>query len=311
MSTPPRTAPIALLLLGASAFAQQDFSQVEIQVVPVAGPIYMLQGAGGNIGVSVGDDGIVVIDDQYAPLAGKIQAALAGIRDEPVRFVINTHYHFDHTGGNLAMHETYGAPIIAHENVRKRLATSGTAGNGGNIAFDYEASPAGALPVVTFEHGLSLHVNGEEIRALHMPHGHTDGDTVVFFQGSNVVHTGDNFVRYGFPFIDVRGGGSIDGMIEAVERVIAAVPDDVKVIPGHGDLATVADMREFVTMLKETRAAVLAALAEGSSLAQMKDDGVLDEWDAWGRGFVKTDDFVDAVYNSLTGQLGGAVMRHN
>src|SRR5215831_4025787 len=181
----------------------QDFSKVQIKVTKVSGNIYMLEGAGGNIAASVGEDGIVIVADQFAPLADKIQAALKDLKvtDKPVRFVINTHYHGDHTGGNEPFANT-GSTVIAQDNVRKRLESGGTAGNGGAIKMENKPAPKGALPVITFEHDVTVHLNGEDIRALHFPSGHTDGDAVIFFPKNNVVHMGDDFVRYGFPFID-------------------------------------------------------------------------------------------------------------
>src|SRR5580698_2342279 len=229
------------ILFAACVFAicsvsqDQDFSKVEIKVSKVAGNVYILMGAGGNIGASVGDDGIVIVDDQYAPLADKIQAALRGITDKPVRFIINTHYHPDHTGGNEYFQKQ--APIIAQDNVRKRLESGGGLGNGGSIHRENSPAPHEALPIITFDHDITVHLNGEDIRALYFPAGHTDGDSVIFFPKSNVVHMGDDFVTYGFPFIDVDSGGSIDGMIAGVEKVIAQVPADVKIIPGHGSIS--------------------------------------------------------------------------
>lgn len=244
-----------LLLAIALACAQdRDFSNVQIKVIKVAGSVYMLQGAGGNIGVSVGDDGVVVVDDQYAPLADKIQAALKGITDKPVRFVINTHFHEDHTGGNAYFQKQ--APVIAHDNVRKRLEEGSTLGNLGTVRMEAKPQPKEALPIITFDHDVTVHLNGEDIHALHFPSGHTDGDSIIFFPKSNVVHMGDDFVRYGFPFIDLGSGGSIKGMIAAMDEVIPKLPADVKVIPGHGDLSTLDDVGDYVKMLKETQAAV-------------------------------------------------------
>lgn len=299
----------ALATVAGVAFAQQqDFSKVEIKVTKVSGNVYLLEGAGGNIAASVGDDGIVIVDDQFAPLADKIRAALKGITDKPLRFIINTHYHFDHTGGNLPFHD---ATIIAQDNVRKRLAMSNMVGNGGAMKMEQPANPKEALPVITFEHDVTLHVNGEDIRALHAPSGHTDGDSIVFFPQSNVVHLGDDFVRYGFPFIDINGGGSSKGMIAALEGAMAQLPADVKVIPGHGALSTLADVREFVKLLKETRAAVEKEVKAGKTLEQLKQQKVLAPWEKYSGPFVTTDLFIETLYNELTGTKTAALVRHN
>jgi cyclase len=286
----------------------QDFSKVQMKVSKVAGNVYMLQGAGGNIGASVGDDGIVIVDDQYAPLAEKIQAALKGITDKPVRFVINTHYHGDHTGGNEYFQKQ--APVIAQDNVRKRLESGGVAGNGGSVRHDMTPAPHDALPIITFDHDVTVHLNGEDIRALYFPAGHTDGDSVIFFPQSNVVHMGDDFVTYGFPFIDVVSGGSINGMIDGVSQVIAQLPADVKVIPGHGDISSLDDMRAYVAMLKATRDAVQQALNQGKTLDQMKQAKLLDPWKKYS-GPITEDAFLETLYNSLTGQKTGKFIPHN
>jgi cyclase len=242
---------VVLLFVAFVAAQPQDIGTARIKVTPVAGSVYMLEGEGGNIGVSAGKDGVVVVDDQYAPLAPKIQAALKGITDKPIRFVINTHWHGDHVGGNAYFQQQ--APVIAQDNVRKRLEQ-------GSTVPGRQVPPAekDALPVITFDDRVTLHLNGEEIRVIHLPNGHTDGDSVVFFSKSKVVHMGDDFVTYGFPFIDLDSGGSVEGMISAVEKVIATVPPDTRVIPGHGPVSTVADMKAFVAMLKETSARVRA-----------------------------------------------------
>ena len=289
----------------------QDFSKVQIKVSKVSGNIYMLEGAGGNIAASVGEDGIVIVDDQFAPLADKIQAALKnlGITDKPVRFVINTHYHGDHTGGN-APFANAGSTLIAQDNVRKRLETGGAAGNGGSVRMEVKPAPKAALPIITFEHDVTVHLNGEDIRALHFPAGHTDGDAVIFFPKNNVVHMGDDFVRYGFPFIDVTSGGSVQGMIAATEKVSMQLPPDVKVIPGHGGLSNLDDVRAFVTMLKETSAAVQKAIDEKKTLEQMKQEKILESWKKWSGEFVDSDKFIETLYNSLTGTKGDFV-KHN
>jgi cyclase len=302
-----------MMAVGQAVWAQQDrdFSKVQIKVTRVSGNIYMLEGEGGNIAASVGEDGIVIVDDQFAPLAEKIQAALNDLKitDKPVRFVINTHYHGDHTGGN-APFANAGSTVIAQDNVRRRLESGGTGGNGGSIKMDIPPAPKAALPVITFEHDVTVHLNGEDIRALHFPAGHTDGDAVIFFPKNNVVHMGDDFVRYGFPFIDVASGGSVQGMIDAMEKASAMLPADVKVIPGHGALSNLDDVREFVKMLKETSAAVQKALDEHKTLEQMKQEKILEPWKKWSGGFMNADQFIETLYNSLTGSKG-QFMKHN
>lgn len=287
------------------AIAQQpDFSKVEIKVQPVAGTVYMLQGAGGNIGVSVGDDGIVIVDDQFAPLAPKIQAALKGIADKPVRFIINTHWHGDHVGGNAYFQQQ--GPIIAQENIRKRMQQGGTV-----LGRKVEPADKAALPVITFNDRASIWLNGEEIRAIHFPHGHTDGDSVIYFTKSNVVHMGDDFVTYGFPFIDLDSGGSAKGMIAAVEKVLATAPQDAKVIPGHGQLSTVADLKPFLDMLKDTTARVQNGINQGKTLEQLKQEKVLAGYEKWSGSFVSTDKFIETLYDDLTGKKPNQFVPHN
>jgi len=304
----------AVLCFAGIALAQdQDFSKVQIKVTKVSGNIYMLEGAGGNIAASVGEDGIVIVDDQYAPLADKIAAALKsiGVTDKPVRFVINTHYHGDHTGGNLAF-ATGGSTVIAQDNVRKRLETGGKAGNGGSMTMDQKAAAKGALPIITFDQDVTVHLNGEDIRALHFPAGHTDGDAIVFFPKANVVHMGDDFVRYGYPFIDVTAGGSVQGMIAACEKVVAVLPPDVKVIPGHGQLSNLEEVRDYITMLKGTSAAVQAAIKSGKTVDQMKKEKILAAWDAKYSGkFINSDLFIETLNNSLTNQKNADFVKHN
>jgi cyclase len=308
-----KLAVLALILIPFSARSQQDndYSKVEMKVTKVSGNIYMLEGAGGNIAASVGEDGIVIVDDEFAPLADKIQAALKnlGITDKPVRFVINTHYHGDHTGGNVPFNNA-GSTIIAQDNVRKRLETGGVAGNGGSVKMENKPAEKAALPIITFEHDVTVHLNDEDIRALHFPAGHTDGDSIIFFPKNNVVHMGDDFVRYGFPFIDVSAGGSVQGMIAAMEKATAQLPADVKVIPGHGVLSNLADVRAYTKMLKETSAAVEAALKAHKTLDQMKQEKVLAPWSKFSGDFVNTDVFTETLYNSLT-NTKGEFIKHN
>jgi len=302
---------LAMLLSQTASAQDQDFSKVQIKVTKVSGNIYMLEGAGGNIAASVGEDGIVIVDDQFAPLAEKIQAALKdlGITNKPVRFVINTHYHGDHTGGNEPFNNA-GSTLIAHDNVRKRLESGGTAGNGGSIKMDVKPAAKTALPIITFQHDVTVHLNGEDIRAMHFPSGHTDGDSIIFFPKNNVVHMGDDFVRYGFPFIDVASGGSVQGIIDAMEKTTAQLPADVKVIPGHGALSNLEDVRAYTKMLKETSAVIQKALDGRKTLDQMKQAKILDPWSKFSGQFVNTDAFIETLYNSLTGHKG-EFLKHN
>ena len=309
-----RTATAGLALLAAlwaqSAGAQNpDFSKVEIKATLVAGNVYMLQGAGGNIAAIVGDDGIVIVDDEYAELSDKVRAALKGVADKPVRYVINTHFHFDHAGGNAAFGKE--ATLLAQDNVRKRLSQTGVGGTGGAFSFTYAPQPPEALPIITFGHDLTIHLNGEDIRALHAPHGHTDGDAIVFFPKANVVHTGDLFVRYGFPFIDIASGGSSKGIADGLDAMAKTLPADVKVIPGHGAVSSLTDVAHYVKMLRETRAAVAKGVKAGKTAQQLKAEKVLAPWQTWTGPFINTDAFIDTLYNEVTGAPGGKVQPHN
>jgi len=289
---------IAFLLLPGLALAQQPDP---LKFTKVSGNIYVLGGLGGNVAASVGDDGILIVDDQFAPLTNRIQGALKnlGITDKPVRFVINTHYHGDHTGANGQFGDG-GSIIIAHENVRKRLESGSDGGNGGSLKYQTPPQPKAALPVITFNDQITLHFNGDDIRVTHFPPSHTDGDSVVFFSRNNVVHTGDEFVRYGFPSVDIVAGGNVQGMIAACEKLLATLPPDVKVIPGHGALSNLDDVRAFTQMLKETLAAAQKALNEHKTLDQMKQEKILAPWAKWGNGAINADTFTETLYYSLT-----------
>ncbi|MEO6260459.1 MAG: MBL fold metallo-hydrolase [Thermoanaerobaculia bacterium] len=280
------------LLLTLNLAAQQDFSKVEMRVIKVAGSVYMLQGAGGNIGVSVFDDGFVVVDDQYAPLVPKIKEALKGITTKPMKFIINTHYHGDHTGGNAILGQD--APIIAHDNVRKRLQSGAT-------LFGQTTPPAApaALPVITFNDHATLYEKGEEIHLTHVPPGHTDGDTVVDFKTSRVVHMGDDFFNGMFPFVDLGNGGSVRGMLATVDATVARIGDDTKVIPGHGELSDKAGLRAFADMLRGTLGAVQTAMKAGKNVEQMKKENVLVRWASWGKGFINTDHWIETLAEEL------------
>ncbi|MEW6128059.1 MAG: MBL fold metallo-hydrolase [Acidobacteriota bacterium] len=280
-------------ILGFTVSAQQDFSKVQMKATKVAGNIYMLEGAGGNIGVSVGADGILIIDDQFAPLADKIRAALKELNPGKLKFILNTHWHGDHTGSNAAFGPE--APIIAHDNVRKRLETgSNTAGR------VVQPAPKEALPVITFEQSVSIHFNGEEIRALHYPHGHTDGDSIIFFTKSNVVHMGDDFFAGRFPFVDIDSGGSVEGLVKNIEKVIGKVPADVKIIPGHGAISTLDDLKKYHRMLVETTGVVAKKMKDGKTLQQIQAEGFAEEWKEWGTGFVNANRWIETIHRSMS-----------
>jgi glyoxylase-like metal-dependent hydrolase (beta-lactamase superfamily II) len=286
---------LGLLILPLTAAAQEDYSKVEIKATKVNGNVYMLEGAGGNIGVSVGEDGILIVDDQFAPLADKIKAALKTLGEGKLRFILNTHWHGDHTGGNAQFGGE--APIIAHDNVRKRLSTEQ------RLEFfkmTVPASPKEALPVITFDQSLSVHFNGEEIRVIHFPHGHTDGDSVIFFTKSNVVHMGDDFFARRFPFVDLDSGGSVQGLSKNIAEIIPKLPEGAKLIPGHGPISTIDDLKAFHRMLMETTEVVRKAMAGKKTLDQIKKEGLPAEWKSWGEGFIKTDQWIELVYRSLS-----------
>ena len=287
---------IVSLLFAVTAAAQQtDYSKVEVKATKVAGNVYMLQGAGGNIGVSVGDDGLLIVDDQFAPLADKIRAALKGIADKKLHFILNTHWHGDHTGGNVVFGPE--ATIIAHDNVRKRLATEQK-----STVFNSTTppSPKEALPVITFDQTLTVHFNGEDIRAIHYPKGHTDGDSVIFFSASNVVHLGDDFFAGRFPFVDLESGGSVEGLTKNIGELITKIPADAKLIPGHGPISTLDDLKAYHRMLQQTTEIVRAKISAGKTLDQIKSEGLPAEFAPWGAGFIKTDRWVETIYKSLT-----------
>ena len=278
--------------------AQQDFSRVNVTVVPVVAGVYMLQGAGGNIGLSVGRDDAFVIDDQYAPLTPKIRAAIATVTQKPVRFVMNTHWHGDHTGGNESMASS-GSIIVAHDNVRKRMSAQQFL-----AAFrdTVPASPAGALPVITFSDTISFFVNGDTLRATHVRNAHTDGDAIIVFRAANVVHMGDVFFKDNYPFIDASTGGSLAGTIAAVNGVLMTTNADTKFIPGHGSLAGRDDLVRYRDMLVEVRRRLARLAARRLTVEQVVAAKPLADLDAvWGKGFMKPEQFVTITYTSLRG----------
>jgi glyoxylase-like metal-dependent hydrolase (beta-lactamase superfamily II) len=275
----------------------RDFASVEIAAKPIRGGVYMLTGAGGNMAVSAGGDGVFLVDDQFAPLTEKIAAAIREIQDEPVRFVVNTHWHGDHTGGNENLGRS-GAVIVAHGNVRRRLSVEQFQKMRDRTI---PASPEGALPVITFTDALTFHLNGESVHVFHVPPAHTDGDSVVHFQGADVLHAGDIFFNGTYPFIDIDSGGSIEGMIEAQERILSLCGDDSVIIPGHGPIAKAADLRKTRQMLMTVRNRVRNAIAGGMKLEELiASDPLADLNGEWGGGFIEPTQMLTIVYTDLS-----------
>lgn len=274
---------------------QRSMEGVEIKVEQVAPGVAVLFGAGGNIGLSYGEDGNILIDDQFAPLTDKIAAAVATLDPDPVRFVINTHWHGDHTGGNENFAER-GAVVVAHDNVRRRMSTEQLRGVGRDPT---PPSPRGALPVVTFDDGVTFHLNGDTIRVVHVAHAHTDGDALVYWTDANVLHMGDTFFNGMLPFIDLASGGSIDGAIAAADTALALTDAESVIIAGHGPVATRADLVRYRDMLAGLRAAVAERIASGRSLDAIKAERLADDYGT-ADDFIPPDRFIETVYESLT-----------
>lgn len=295
-------AAIATVTLPAAVSAQQtDWDAVEIVTTRVAPGVYMMEGRGGNLGVSVGADGVFLIDDQFAPLTEKILSAIGEITDEPVRFVFNTHWHGDHTGGNENLGEA-GAVIVAHRNVLERLSMDQVLERIGRPVSNTPAAPRGAWPVVTFTSDVSFHLNGDEMHAIHVANAHTDGDAIVHFRGANVLHLGDTFFVGRFPFIDTATGGSIDGLIAAVETALLLSDGDTRIIPGHGPLSDRDDLVAYGEALQGMRDAVAEHVAAGHSVEETLGARPIRAWaEAWGESEASEESFVRTLHGSLSG----------
>jgi glyoxylase-like metal-dependent hydrolase (beta-lactamase superfamily II) len=282
------------LVLAFSAYAvlaQGDLTKVKIKAIPVATNLYFLQFSGavvGNIGVFVGPSGTLLVDDGYAPLAGKIEAAVQRLNPGKIKFVLNTHFHNDHTGGNAAFAEE-GAIIIAQSEVRARLA--------GDIP-----NTPDALPGITFDQSMTLHSNNEDVKLVHYGPGHSDGDCIVYFKNTNVVHMGDHFFNFGYPFIDLRHGGHVDGYLQTLNAVLDTVPADAKIIPGHGRLTSVADLKRYHDLLAETADYVRQSMGAGKTLQQLQTDGLPEKWKNAGGDRASAARWIETVYNDVTRQ---------
>lgn len=291
---------VSALAWAASASAQQSFDGAQIVAERIAPGVHMLVGPGGNIGVSAGEDGVFLIDDQYAPLTERVLAALRGITQEGVRFVLNTHWHEDHTGGNENLGGA-GALIVAHDDVRVRMSVEQLLEFGGRTT-RVPPSPAAALPVVTFAEDVTFHLNGDEIHAFHVENAHTDGDAIVHFREADVVHMGDVYFNGGFPFIDTSSGGSIDGVIAAVEETMGVIGADTRIIPGHGPVASREQLAAYVEGLRTMRRLVAELVAEGHPIEHILDfRPIQQQAERWGVTDRATEDaFVETIYRGVT-----------
>ncbi|MBL7860040.1 MAG: MBL fold metallo-hydrolase [Cyclobacteriaceae bacterium] len=289
----------ALLLISLSSFAQTNYDTVRIRPVKITDQIYMLQGAGGNIGVFLGKEGTLMIDNQFAPLSNKINGAIKTLDPGEIRFAINTHLHGDHSGGNENF-KRMGATLVAHDHVRERMMKE-TVNRAGNKVPPRNAD---AWPLITFADKLNFHLNEEDIVLHHLDRGHTDGDVIIQFTKANVVHTGDAFVRYGYPFIDLNSGGSVNGFVSTLDKILSLVDENTKIIPGHGELASKADVKKLRDAIADIRDQVAAALKKGKKPEDIPALGITDKYEAeYGRGFVKGKDFVLVVTESLRGGM--------
>ncbi|WP_428820303.1 MBL fold metallo-hydrolase [Microbulbifer sp. MCCC 1A16149] len=293
---------LTVALFAASAMqahAQRDFSKVEIEPKPVADNLYMLTGAGGNMALFTGDDGAFMVDDQFAPLSEKILATVAELTDKPLRFVVNTHWHGDHTGGNENMGKA-GALIVAHENVRKRMSTEQFTKLWNRTT---PPSPAAALPVITFTDVTTFHWNGDEVRVQHVGPAHTDGDAIILFKNANVIHMGDTFFNGSYPYVDLSAGGSIDGVIENARRVLEIADDQTTIIPGHGPLSDKKGLQQYHDLLVRLRSKIKTLVDAGNSREQVIAAKPTREFDEhYGQGFMKPDVWTGIVFDSLKQQ---------
>jgi glyoxylase-like metal-dependent hydrolase (beta-lactamase superfamily II) len=279
-----------LLFIINSSYANK-YADVKIKVIPASDNVYMLKGAGGNIAVLATSEGLLLVDDQFAPLAERIEKAMKSVVDKPLKYIVNTHYHGDHTGSNSYF--SHQAPIFAHENVRERLK---------NKNKDKADAEKQALPVVTYKDGINIFLDNETIQLTHLENGHTDGDTIVYFNKANVLHTGDLFFAGAFPYIDLKSGGSVKGYLAAVTYMLEHTPDDVVIIPGHGKLTNKSSLKAFAQMIEFSMKLVNVSIEAGMSEAKLIEKGLPEKYQTFGSGFINEEHWLKTLYSDLSAQ---------
>ncbi len=284
------------LLFSISVYAQTDFSEVNIKTTNLSGNIYMLEGSGGNIGASIGTDGVLLIDTQYFELSEKIIAAISEAGGGTIRYVINTHFHRDHVSGNKEIGKN--AIIIGHKNLKDRMSHETTVMDRIN-----PPEPEEAWPVIMFEDSLTMYFNGEDVKLIHYPNSHSDTDVVVYFKESNVVHMGDLLFSYKFPYIDVSNGGNVQGLINSISKIVNNIDNNTKIIAGHGAVYSRLELTYYLTMLSGTVEIVREKMDAGYSLDQIKSKGLPEKWNSWGEGFINNDSWIEIIFKSLGGEV--------
>jgi len=284
---------VGLILISLTGMAQSRFDKVEIKATEVSENIFMLEGSGGNIAVIRGKDGVLMVDSQFAPLSDKIKNAIVKLSDSKIKYLLNTHWHGDHTGGNKNF-GSEGTIIVAHNNVRQRMSTDQV-----NVNRTTKAAPEAAWPVITFAEDMKIHFNNEDIALLHVHNAHTDGDAFVYFSNANVLHMGDTFFNGRFPYIDLGSGGTVQGLIDAITKASMIIDDETKIIPGHGSLAAKKDLHAYLEVIKDVFNGVKKAISEGKTLEEIKASEITKPYEGWGSGFISDERFLDIIWTDL------------
>ena len=289
---------VLAVVLATMSFGQSRFDAVVVKTNKITDQIYMLEGSGGNVGLLVGEDGVIMIDNQFAGMTEKLQTAISAISDGEVKYLLNTHWHGDHTGANENWGNK-GALIVAHENVRERLSTDQH-----NKAFNRTtpAAPKVAWPVITYDENMSLNLNGQKIMLIHVHNAHTDGDTFVWFPDSNVLHMGDCFFKDRFPYIDLGSGGSVQGALRAIEAALMITDADTQIIPGHGTMATKSDLLRYYQMLTTMYDRVKKDIVAGKTIDEIKAAGHASDYADWGTGFINDEKIIDIIWTDIDSQ---------